>query len=102
MLGDWADDAAFQDTGGSVSNQQAAAGQMPAAGSFIAPAQNQVTTMPWMNIISGALNQGNAASNTFTQGVASFQRPQDSTMPYVLAGMGLLGVGILAYAIMRK
>jgi len=100
-LGDWADDVAFQDTGGSVSNQQAAAGQMPATGSFIAPAKNQVTTMPWMNLITGALNQGNAAGNTFTQGVASFQRPPSVT-PYVLAGMGLLGVGILAYALTRK
>lgn len=101
-LGDWADDAAFQDTGGAAANQQAASGQMPSAGSFL-PATNtpRTTTMPWMNLITGALNQGNAASQTFAAGANAYQR-QSNLGPYLLAGGALVGVGFLAWLATRR
>lgn len=102
-LGDWADDIAFQDTGGAASNQQAAAGQLPATGSFLSPpaTNNRSSPSMWTSLISGVFNQGNAASQTFVAGANAYQR--QSMAPYLLAGGALVvGVGILAWVSSRR
>lgn len=75
---------------------------LPPVGSF--PVANAPLALPWMNWIGGVLNQGNDAAGAFDASLARLQagRGSSSTTPYVLAGVGLLGVGILAYALTRK
>lgn len=113
-LGETAEEFIYRTTGGAAADAEAASGQMVNTGPVSAPTTGFVpgytpsatntprtTTMPWMNLITGALNQGNAASQTFAAGSNAYQR-QSNLGPYLLAGGALVGVGFLAWLATRR
>lgn len=110
-LGDWADDAAYADTGGAASDAKAGSttpvfgvsASSPNGPTLPGPSTSKVTAMPWASIFTNALGQGNTAAATFNQSLAQVQAGRSTDMtPYILGAVGIAGVGFLAWLTLRK